>query len=127
MEALKVRLKMARKNYSKISEEAKKSKKTENNDTHVVSPELEEAVVNAGGEVMRIEEPTTVSFTEGVVTGCEKLFVRKEANKESNSLCIINKGSEVKINSAESTEDFYKVCTAAGVEGYCMKKFISIK
>ena len=118
---------MARKNYSKISEEAKKSKKTENNDTHVVSPELEEAVVNAGGEVMRIEEPTTVSFTEGVVTGCEKLFVRKEANKESNSLCIINKGSEVKINSAESTEDFYKVCTAAGVEGYCMKKFISIK
>jgi hypothetical protein len=31
------------------------------------------------------------------------------------------------IDEKESTEEFYKVCTAAGIEGFCMKKFIAIQ
>lgn len=61
----------------------------------------------------------------GKVTGCAKLNVRESANATANVLAVINEGSEVVINKIKSTVDFYAVCTAAGVEGYCMKKFIA--
>lgn len=60
----------------------------------------------------------------GIVTGCIKLNVRKEPNKDAEIVSVINEGSEVIINKNKSTVDFYAVCTAAGVDGYCMKKFI---
>ena len=111
---------MARKNYSKISEEAKKEKDKE----VVENVEVKEEVVEnteAKEEVKEVIKPI------GIVTGCARLYVRKEANAESKFLCIINQNTEVVIDTEKSTEDFYKVCTSAGVEGYCMKKFISIK
>ena len=44
-------------------------------------------------------------------------------------LCVIDNGKEVTLDtsSEETFEEFYKVCTEAGIEGYCMKKFITIK
>ena len=63
----------------------------------------------------------------GTVTGCAKLNVRKEANTEAEVVGVINEGSEVVINRIKSTVDFYAVCTAAGIEGFCMKKFITVK
>jgi hypothetical protein len=39
---------------------------------------------------------------------------------------VIEQGAEVAINKEESTAEFYKVCTASGVEGFCMKKFITV-
>lgn len=63
----------------------------------------------------------------GVVSGCEKLNLRKEANKGSDVISVLNKDTELTVNPAESTEDFYKVCGPNGVEGFCMKKFITIK
>lgn len=102
------------------------------NDPHVVSEELEQAVINSGGEVMRVEAPVEETVVEvetvvGVVSGCEKLNLREEASKDSKVLSILNKGTELVVSTEESTEDFYKVITATGVEGYCMKKFITIK
>ena len=35
--------------------------------------------------------------------------------------------SEVEIDLGNSTDDFYKICTASGAEGYCQKEFITIK
>ena len=61
----------------------------------------------------------------GRVTGCAKLNVRKEPNKDAEIVSVINEGSEVVINRIKSTVEFFAVCTAAGVEGYCMKKFIA--
>lgn len=63
----------------------------------------------------------------GKVIDCDRLNVRKEDKKESDVLCIIEKDSEVQINLDESTEEFYKVVTPSGIEGYCMKKFIEVK
>lgn len=60
----------------------------------------------------------------GNVAGCAKLNVRKEPNKDAEILAVINEGAEVVINKIKSTMDFYSVCTAAGIDGYCMKKFI---
>lgn len=62
----------------------------------------------------------------GTVTNCKNLNVRKSPNQASESIQIICSGSEVKIDKSKSTAEFYKVCTAAGVEGYCKKQFIKV-
>ena len=63
---------------------------------------------------------------EGAV-GCEKLYVRSDATVDSEPIGVINRDSKVFVYEDESTEEFYKVCTATGLEGYCMKKFISVQ
>lgn len=63
----------------------------------------------------------------GYVSGCEKLNLRKEASKDSSVVTILYKYAELQIDESKSTEEFYKVTTLAGIEGYCMKKFISVR
>ena len=64
----------------------------------------------------------------GVVCNCDKLNVRKKPNVKSEVSAIIGKGVEVEIINSDSTEDFYSVRgTNQFVNGYCMKKYISIK
>jgi hypothetical protein len=70
---------------------------------------------------------TKVPSNVGVVSGCDKLRVRKAPSLSAGVVCIINESSAVVIDDACSTTEFYKVCTEAGVEGYCMKKFITVK
>ena len=62
----------------------------------------------------------------GVVIGCENLNIRSEANTNSKIVSVIKVDSEVSIDDKGSTEKFYKVCTSSGVEGYCMRQYISI-
>lgn len=75
------------------------------------------------------ENPKVEELLVGTVTGCVKLNVRKEPKKDADVLCVIDSGKEVTLDtsSEETYEDFYKICTPAGIEGYCMKKFITIK
>lgn len=110
------------KNYSNISS----TKPAEE-----VTPEVTPVEVEVKEEVK--SEPTPVPVAKpqpkpvtGVVSGCAKLNVRKEPNKDAEIVAVINEGSEVVINRIKSTVDFYAVCTAAGIEGYCMKKFITV-
>ena len=77
-------------------------------------------------ETEPVEQPTESEPIEGVV-GCEKLYVRSDATVDSETVGVINRDSKVFIYEDESTEEFYKVCTATGLEGYCMKKFISVQ
>lgn len=44
----------------------------------------------------------------GVVTDCLKLNIREKPSKDSN-------------------DDWYAVCTATGIEGFCMKKFVAVR
>ena len=64
--------------------------------------------------------------TIGSVVDCIMLNVRKEPSIESEILCEISWSTELMVYEDESTDEFYKICTASGIEGYCMKKFISI-
>lgn len=70
---------------------------------------------------------TTENFTAGVVTDCTKLRVRREPSVDAEVLAIIDALSEVKVDVDAATDDFYKVCTAAGIEGFCMRKYIALK
>ena len=126
---------MSHKNRFNFSNESDKNKKTEilENEETVEDNTLEEAPIISSSETVEsvepIEEPVAEEKTEiiGFVEGCDKLNVRKEANKESDIVCIIDKLTELIIDSDNSTDEFFKVTTLSGIDGYCMKKFIKIK
>lgn len=62
----------------------------------------------------------------GVVSNCTKLNVREEPSMDSDIVCEISKLTEVMINDDESTDDFYKICTDSGIEGFCMKQYVTV-
>jgi hypothetical protein len=63
----------------------------------------------------------------GFVTNCKKLNVREEPRIDSAIVCEVDYQTELMIDENESTEEFYKVFTTAGIEGFCMKNFITIQ
>ena len=62
----------------------------------------------------------------GKISGFEKLYVRKEASKDSEPVGIVTDKDDLSIDVAHSTDDFYKVITSNGLEGYCVKEFVKI-
>lgn len=82
-------------------------------------------------KICPVDEAATVeaakSFASGVVTDCLKLNVRKEPSADAEVLAIVDCLSEVMVDIDASINDFYKVCTAVGVEGFCMRKYIALK
>ena len=91
----------------------------------------EDVEVVATPEINLVEEtvetvavPETV---EGVVVNCAKLNVRAEASPTAEVVAILNATSEIEINLAKSTDEFFSICTATGIEGYCMRKFVDAR
>ena len=82
-----------------------------------VEPEVEETVEVA-------EESTVIT---GVVTNCVKLNVRVIPQQYGKIRQVINESSKVQIDEKESTDEYYKVYTESGIEGYCKKEFITIE
>lgn len=72
--------------------------------------------------VTEVEAPKNL----GKVIDCVKLNVREEPSTKAFVVFEIPVGSTVFIDETCSTDEFYKICTEHGVEGYCMKKFIEI-
>lgn len=72
-----------------------------------------------------ISEPE-VEFKLGKIANCKKVNVRAEANKDSKVLRVLEAGAEVMIDETNSTDEFYNVYTECGIEGFCMKQFITI-
>lgn len=70
------------------------------------------------------EEPEMIF---GAVTDCAKLNVRKAPNANAPIICTIPRNTEVEVFFEESTDEFYKVLTASGIEGFCMAKYIAIE
>lgn len=83
---------------------------------------VEEDCVEEIEEIKEVSAPVI-----GVVAGCKKLNVRCEGKAGADVVCEIAEATEVVIDEKESTEDFYKICTEAGAEGFCMKKYITLK
>ena len=144
MEALK-KGKIKMNDYTKFSEEIKNNEIKEpdtfdtievKDDGHIVPDFLEETVLNAGGEVVKIEQEDqneeslkATLYVQGVVKA-SKLNIRKEANKNADVLTVISKGTGVEINLTDSTEAFYCVKVLVNSEltdGYAMKEFIDLK
>lgn len=93
---------------------------------HYEDPVLDDSTEIA--EDVRVEETEeVVEDIIGVVTDCLKLNIRKEPNKDSEVVTIVTCLDELKIDPDASTNDWYAVCTVAGVEGFCMKKFVAVR
>lgn len=95
-----------------------------------VQPEVVESSVNVQ-TVDEMPAPKSEATPEkettkiGVVSGCEKLRVRKGPSKQTNPAAVIEAGREVTI--LEELQDWYKVRIAGGIVGYCMAEFITVK
>lgn len=105
--------------YNKMSKKHHDNEEVQKQLNELTSPLAE--VVNEP-----IEETVEPMMLEGAVSGCAQMYVRSEASVDSEPLGIIKCGTKVQIYESESTSDFYSVCTETGLEGFCMKKFISI-
>ena len=106
-------------NISDISSNAVKMEVKHESEPEVLMGPMVITPVNE--TVDTVDIPKTV---DGVVVNCVKLNVRAEANVDADILCVLNVMSEIKINVEKSTRDWFYVCTATGVEGYCMRKFV---
>lgn len=84
-------------------------------------------VTNLNPEVSA--EPETVAEPEtknGVVFNCVKLNVREKPVAGSRVVSIIDANTELTVTTDESIGNFYKICTASGVEGYCVKDYVRL-
>lgn len=89
----------------------------------ILEPEVQEELVDATPEV---EEPVAVPTTKiGAVT-CELLNMRCAPNPTADVVMVLSKETNVSIDLAESTDEWYKVDALNGNVGYCMKKFIAV-
>ena len=61
------------------------------------------------------------------VANCLRLHIHSEPNLESEIVCKVRYLTELAIDPDESTNDFYKVYTVAGAEGYCQKEYLTVK
>lgn len=106
----------SKKNYNKISAE---------------TAPVEEPKIDVIDEVMEAElqgkpipeEPVTI----GVVSNCSRLNIRKKSNVNAEIIGRANMNDEVTVDLDKSTKTFYKIETKFGLEGYCMKEYITIK
>ena len=92
-------------------------------ETVVEDVEQEPKIEEVKAEEPKAEESESIV---GIVTDCLKLNVREQPNSTAAILGVITASTDLIIIEEESTKDFYKICTSAGLEGYCMKKFITI-
>lgn len=106
-----------RNNYSKMytKENRYAEETTDTFETKEVVEEVIEEVVN--------EAPKAV----GHISNCEKLNIRTEPNANGEVVTILPVGTELSIDLSESNDEWYKICTLHGIEGYCMKKFVYVR
>lgn len=68
--------------------------------------------------------PKTVT---GVVANCARLNIRVAPNSAAPVVCVLDVDSKFEINMSKSTDEWFSICTATGVEGYCMRKFVNAR
>lgn len=130
---------LARHNYSKYSNKGNKpnvnstelkpiTNTIDESASHVepvVNPEL---ITIPTPEVKLAKETTNTvtlpSMVKGVVVDCVRLNVRANPTTESEIVCVLDVDSEIKVDVIKSTKEWFSICTASGVTGYCMRKFV---
>ena len=102
-------------------EDTVKEKVDEPIEGQIVIPEVEPEPVSD-------PEPSVESEIRkfGKISNCKKLNVRKLPSRDAEIVSELVEGIEVMIDEKESTALFYKICTEHGIEGYCVKDYITV-
>ena len=108
------------------TEESTNEVEESTNETEETTEEVTEEVTEPEVIVPNIENNVENNEVIGKISGFEKLYVRKEASKDSEPVGIVTDKDDLSIDVAHSTDDFYKVITSNGLEGYCVKEFVKI-
>lgn len=95
-------------------------------EVEVAQPVIEEPVEDAEPVVEESVAPPAPAPVTGVVVDCVRLNVRSAPSTNATARCAIDCGSKVTIDMDKSKNDWYSVCTEAGVTGFCMKKYVEI-
>ena len=74
--------------------------------------------------VETVETATLPKVVTGTVVKCSKLNVRAKPAPDADILTVLDVNSEVVIDTARSTNEWLKITTATGVDGFCMRKFV---
>lgn len=130
---------MSKHNYSQYSDK-KKTNNTQSKPNKAVtstvpmspSPEVKMEIESSktsalpGYELVQetVDTVTLPKTVPGVVVDCAKLNVREEPSIDADVVCVLDVMSEIKIDATKSNNEWFKICTANGVEGYCMRKFV---
>lgn len=61
------------------------------------------------------------------ITNCLRLHIHSEPNLDSEIVCKVRYLTELAIDLEGSTDDFYKISTAVGAEGFCQKEFVTLR
>lgn len=101
------------------------SNKNHKNHTNYNKISTTPAVVDPISEIDNTP-PAPPKPIDGFVSGCEKLNVRIKPSTTGDVVCIVDEGTTLMIDQSESTDKWFKVYTETGVEGYCMKNFVTI-
>lgn len=102
-------------------EERNVSKKHKHSNYAVETNEEIEPVEEAVEIAEKKIEPIT-----GMVDYCAKLNVRTTPDLDGDVIASLAKQTEVEIDLSKSTDDWYYICTAIGVEGFCMRQYVYI-
>ena len=94
--------------------------------TETTEEVVEEHITEPEVIVPNIEYGVENNEVIGKISGFEKLYVRKESNKDSEPVGIVTDKDDLSIDLSHSTDTFYKVITSNGLEGYCVKEFVKI-
>lgn len=96
-------------------------------DVHVDPVVEDETAVQETSDIPEVPVVPEVEAAFGIVTGCEKLNVRTNPNKNSAVVYVVEANTELNIDLDKSTDEWCYVSNAAGIEGFCMKTFIRMK
>ena len=125
---------MAKHNYSQYSNKKKPNEKPAEAVKPVVKPvetveEAPKVVIDPEIKLVK-EEVETVALpemVEGMVVGCAKLNVREKPSITASVVYVLDNMAELAVDVAGSNNEWVKICTATGIEGYCMREFIDVR
>lgn len=93
----------------------------------VVADQTEVETITTVAVANQTEVEPPAEPIDGFVSGCKKLNVRIEPSTTGDIVCVVDEGVTLMIDESASTNEWYRVYTEAGAEGYCMKQFVTIK
>lgn len=71
-----------------------------------------------------VEESNNIIL--GTVVSPSGLNIREEPSRNGKVLSVVKDNSTVMIDLDGSENKWYKVCTESGIEGFCMKEYVTI-
>ena len=112
-------------NYNKHYNNQKPSTEAKVEETkEVVETPVEDTVEEQIEETAKEEISKVVII--GVVSGCKKLNVRKSPSPNAEKVAVVEMDSKLMIDMDESTAEYYKVYTESGIDGYCVKEYVTV-